>query len=175
LSFCTAGLPSLATGIFANTALAEEEQDRDARSLADDAADGEEDKELEDGVPGEFQAPSIPNDDSNLLLAQPTMATIPTVGPVAATMGHLLLQLLWPLLLQLPWPYCCVHYARKQKVLMKVIVSFSTSFLESKIKDRKADGIQHPGLESKSHLGTCYKIGPLPFWSVGQSCQICMY
>jgi hypothetical protein len=59
----------LATGTFTNAAPTEEAGDKDASSLGDDAADGEDDK-LEDEVPGEFQALSIPNDDINLLLAQ---------------------------------------------------------------------------------------------------------
>jgi hypothetical protein len=66
--------------------------------------------------------------------------------------------------------YLCastVHYARKQ---MKVLVnnkSEPSSSLKSKIKIGKLRcGNQHPGLESKSHMGTCYKIGLLLFWSV---------
>jgi hypothetical protein len=74
----------LATGTFINTPT-EEAGDEDASSLGDDAADGE-DKELEDEVPGEFEAPSIPNDDINLLLAQHTTQVEGTqdTSPVAA-------------------------------------------------------------------------------------------
>jgi hypothetical protein len=56
-----------------------------ASSLGDDAADLE-DKELEDEVPGEFEAPSSPNDDINLLLAQCTTKVEGTedTSPIAA-------------------------------------------------------------------------------------------
>jgi hypothetical protein len=86
---------NLATGTFTNVAPAEEAGEEDASSLGDDAADGEE-EELEDEVPGEFEAPSIPNDDINLLLAQRTTqvegtqytiyvaARAPATSPVAA-------------------------------------------------------------------------------------------
>ena len=75
----------LATGIFAEAAREEEERDIQARSVEDDAVDGEADAELEDEVAGEFQAPNVPNDDINLLLALGTTATTPFIGPVAPT------------------------------------------------------------------------------------------
>jgi hypothetical protein len=56
----------LATGTFTYAVATEEAGVKDASSLGDDAADGEDDKL------GEFQAPSIPNDDINLFLAQHT-------------------------------------------------------------------------------------------------------
>ena len=61
----------LATGTFTNATPTEEAGDEDASSLGDDAADGEDDQ-LEDEVPGEFEAPSVLNDDINLLLSQRT-------------------------------------------------------------------------------------------------------
>jgi hypothetical protein len=62
----------LATGTFTNAVpTTEEVGDKDVSSLGADAADGEDDK-LEDDVPDDFQAPSIPNDNINLLLAQCT-------------------------------------------------------------------------------------------------------
>jgi hypothetical protein len=85
----------LATGTFTSATPTEEAGEEDASSLGNDAADGEDDP-LEDEVPGEFEAPSIPNDAINLLLSQhitqverthhassvaarfPTVATTPT-------------------------------------------------------------------------------------------------
>jgi hypothetical protein len=66
----------LATGTFTNTTPTEDDQE--ARIVAEllgsdnDSVDGEDGK-LEDEVPCEFEAPSIPNDDMNLLLAQRTV------------------------------------------------------------------------------------------------------
>jgi hypothetical protein len=65
----------LVTGTFTNTTPTEDDQEvRIAELLGsdNDSVDAGEDGELEDEVPGEFEAPSIPNDDMNLLLAQHT-------------------------------------------------------------------------------------------------------
>jgi hypothetical protein len=64
----------LATGTFTNGTPTEEAVDEDASSLGDDVADGE--AELEDEVPGEFEAPSVPNDDINLLMSQRTTTQV---------------------------------------------------------------------------------------------------
>jgi hypothetical protein len=62
----------LATGTFTNMAPTKEAEDEDASSFeGDNAAEGEE-EELEDKVPGEFEASSVPNDDMDLLLVQCT-------------------------------------------------------------------------------------------------------
>jgi hypothetical protein len=77
----------LATGRFTHTAHDEEGRDINARSFGDDAAHGEDDAEFEDEVPCEFQAPSVPNNDINLLLAQATAAVASFIGPVAPSTG----------------------------------------------------------------------------------------
>jgi hypothetical protein len=82
----------LATGTFTSATPTEEAEDEDDSSLEGDNADEGEEEELEDKVPGEFQAPSVPNEDIDLLLVQrtayyPTIATDPTVArsPTIAT------------------------------------------------------------------------------------------